>query len=91
MQAEISGVTMANADALSRTGDEQVRVLLGTRRSMQGGLALPDGWGLRAVRAVGNYGEMFERDLGSRSPLGLSRGLNRPWTQGGLLWAPAFR
>ncbi len=41
-----------------------------------------------SVTAVGNYGEIFERDLGTRSPLRLSRGPNRPWTQGGLLWAP---
>ena len=91
VQEEASGVTMANAEAMSRTGDDQVRVLLGGRKSAEGGLDMPLGWGLRAVLAVGNYGEMFERDLGAHSPAGLTRGLNRPWTQGGLLWAPVFR
>jgi general L-amino acid transport system substrate-binding protein len=43
---------------------------------------------VRAVKAVGNYGEMYERNLGSGSPLGIDRGLNRLWTQGGLLYAP---
>ena len=91
VQAEASGVTMGNAEAMSRTGDEHVRTLLGTRKSAAGGLGLPDCWGLRAIRAVGNYGEMFERDLGAHAPDSLHRGLNRPWTQGGLLWAPEFR
>ena len=88
VQAEVSGVTQANATAMSQSGDETVRVLLGTRRSESGGLGLPDRWGLQVIRAVGNYGELFERDLGSFSPVGLARGLNKPWTQGGLLWAP---
>ena len=90
VQAEASGVTAANAGAMARSGDDTVRVLLGTRRNAAGGLGLPEGWGLRVIRAVGNYGELFERDLGAHSPVGLPRGLNKPWTQGGLLWAPAF-
>ncbi len=68
VQAEIAGVTADNAEALSRTGDDQLRTLLGTRRSADGGLGMPPGWGLRAIRAVGNYGEMFDRDLGAHSP-----------------------
>ena len=91
VQAEASGVTMANADVMSGTGDDTVKVLLGTLKGASGGLALPTGWGLRVMHAVGNYGEMFDRDLGAKSPLGLVRGLNRPWTQGGLLWSPPFR
>ena len=50
----------------------------------------PD-WALRAVQSVGNYGEIFERNVGSRSPLKLERGLNRLWTQGGLMYAPPMR
>ena len=45
-------------------------------------------WVVRAVKAVGNYGEMYERNLGRDSPLNIERGLNRLWTQGGLLYAP---
>ena len=48
-------------------------------------------WALRAVQSVGNYGEMFERNLGRQSPLKLERGLNRLWTQGGLMYAPPMR
>jgi general L-amino acid transport system substrate-binding protein len=47
----------------------------------------PD-WVVRAVKAVGNYGEMYERNLGRESALNIERGLNRLWTQGGLLYAP---
>jgi len=54
-------------------------------------LGLDLDWALRAVRSVGNYGEMFERNLGSGSPLKLERGLNRLWTQGGLMYAPPMR
>lgn len=55
------------------------------------GLGIPPGWATRAVENVGNYGEMFERNLGSQSPLGLDRGLNNLWTQGGLMYSPPFR
>jgi general L-amino acid transport system substrate-binding protein len=53
-------------------------------------LAIPPGWATRVVETVGNYGEMFERNLGSHSVLKLERGLNRLWTQGGLMCAPPF-
>jgi general L-amino acid transport system substrate-binding protein len=46
---------------------------------------------VRAVQSAGNYGEMFERNLGSASPLKLERGLNRLWTRGGLMYAPPMR
>jgi general L-amino acid transport system substrate-binding protein len=46
---------------------------------------------VRIVQSVGNYGEMFERNLGRGSPLKLERGLNRPWNQGGIMYAPPMR
>ena len=51
-------------------------------------MGLTRGWAVRAIKAVGNYGEVFERNLGRDSPLGIERGLNRLWTQGGLMYAP---
>ncbi len=90
VQAEMSGVTQANTARMARSGDDTVRILLGTRRSAAGGLGLPEGWGMRVIDAVGNYGEMFGRDLGEASAVGLARGPNKPWTQGGLLWAPSL-
>ena len=88
IQAEASGITQANAAGRARDGDEMERTLLGSRPSAMGGLGLAGGWGLRAIGAVGNYGEVFARDFGSIS---VDRGLNRPWTSGGLLWSPVFR
>jgi general L-amino acid transport system substrate-binding protein len=91
VQAEISGVTRANAAAMSKSEDLTVATLLGGRRGMGYSLGLANDWGLKAIEAVGNYGEIYERDLGHGSSYGLPRGLNRPWTQGGLMWAPPFR
>jgi general L-amino acid transport system substrate-binding protein len=54
-------------------------------------MGVDDDWALRAVTCVGNYGEIYERNLGPRSTLGLERGLNRLWTDGGLLYAPPLR
>ena len=51
-------------------------------------MGLTKGWALRAVAAVGNYGEMFERNLGRDSALGIERGFNRLWNQGGLMFSP---
>ena len=54
-------------------------------------LNLPQGWARRVIAEVGNYGEIFERNLGNDSKLKLSRGLNALWTKGGILFAPPFR
>jgi len=91
VQAEISGVTKANADAMKHSADKTVQTLVGARQGPQWGLFLNADWSLWAIEAAGNYGEIFERDAGARSPLRLDRGLNRPWTEGGMLWAAPFR
>ncbi len=86
VQAEISGVTQANAAQMRGSADTTVQALTGARRGLQWGLYLDDDWSLRAIQAVGNYGEIFARDLGARSVMRLERGVNRPWTEGGMLW-----
>ncbi len=86
VEAEIKGVTQANAAQMRTSADTVVQALTGVRRGSQWGLYLEDDWSLRAIQAVGNYGEMFTRDLGERSVLRLERGVNRPWTEGGMLW-----
>ncbi len=91
VQAEATGITRANAAARGRDGDDADRTLLGTRKSAAGGLGMPDGWGMRVIQTVGNYGEMFDQAIGRSSPTGLARGLNRTVSQGGLLWSPEFR
>ncbi len=91
VQAEISGITRANVEQMRNSTDPTISTLLGTRRGLGYTLGLPDDWALKAIKAVGNYGEVFDRDLGEGSEYGLARGVNRPWTEGGLLWSPPFR
>ena len=52
---------------------------------------LPNDFGYNIIKQVGNYGEVFERNIGSNTPLKLARGLNAPWTDGGILYSPPFR
>ena len=89
--AEESGVTQANLDQVLATDLTPLSRLSHDERALLAdSLGLSAGWAARAVRAVGNYGEMFERNLGAGSPLGIERGLNRLWNQGGLLYAPSI-
>ena len=92
--AEEYGVTSANvADQASAPGDNpEVNRLLGTEENLGAMMGLPQGnWAVNAIQAGGNYGEIFERYLGEATPIGLSRGLNALYTDGGLLYSPPFR
>lgn len=91
IQAEASGVTAANAEAMQRSDDPLVQRLLGTTPGIGRMLGLDDRWAVRVIQAVGNYGEIYARDLGAGSPLQLVRGDNELWTRGGLLYAMPFR
>ena len=90
--AEELGVTSANIDELAQgTENPEINRLLGTEGNLGAMLGLPEDWALNAIKAGGNYGEIFERHIGQSTPIGLARGLNAQWTQGGLLYAPPFR
>jgi general L-amino acid transport system substrate-binding protein len=91
IQAEESGVTQANLEEMKNSDDEVIRRLLGVHRGYGGFLGLDDAWAARVIEAVGNYGEMFERDLGSGSVMKLARGANNLWTKGGLMYALPIR
>jgi general L-amino acid transport system substrate-binding protein len=87
--AEEKGVTSANVDAVMRsTTDPETRRLLGVDGDFGRYLGLDRHWAANAIRAVGNYAQIFRRNI---APLGLSRGVNRLWSRGGLLYAPPFR
>ncbi len=92
IEAEEVGITQSNADQL-RAGSKNPtqQRLLGTGDDMGKLLGLDKDWSYRAIKAVGNYGEMFERNVGEKSALKLPRGLNRLWTQGGLMYALPVR
>lgn len=90
--AEEYGVTRENAPVLAaESPNPEIRRLLGGEGAIGDEIQLDEEFALRAVSAVGNYGEIFARHLGRDSAIGLRRGLNAQWTQGGLLYAPPFR
>jgi general L-amino acid transport system substrate-binding protein len=89
--AEESGVTQADVAEMKTGADPSVLRLLGVRRGYGQYVGLDDGWVARVLEAVGNYGEMFERDLGSGSSMRLARGVNNLWTHGGLMYGVPIR
>ena len=84
--AETNGIDQQTAATL--TAGSRADTLAAQARRYGKALGLDPGWAERAVAAAGHYGEIFERNLGRHSPAGLSRGQNRPWNQGGMLYAP---
>ena len=91
IQAEESGVTRANLPEMKKSDDLAVRRLLGNQRGYGQFLALDDDWASWTIEAIGNFGEIYERDLGSGSAMKLDRGLNNLWTHGGLMYANPLR
>ncbi len=89
--AEESGVTQGNVAAMQKSDDPLVMRLLGTQRGYGQYLGLEDGWASNVITAVGNYGEVFERDLGSGSRMKLERGENRLWQKGGVMVGAPIR
>lgn len=90
--AEEYGVTSANVEELSGVTDNpEVKRLLGTSGTLGEMMGLSPDWAKRAIMAGGNYGELFEKNIGQNTPVGLSRGLNAQWIDGGLLYSPPFR
>ncbi|MES0863239.1 amino acid ABC transporter substrate-binding protein [Ruegeria sp. SCPT10] len=92
VSAEELGVTSANIDELAAgTDNPEVNRLLGTEGTLGEMLGLDAQWAMRAIKADGNYGEVFAKNIGEETPIGLARGLNAQWTEGGLLYSPPFR
>jgi general L-amino acid transport system substrate-binding protein len=89
--AEEFGITSTNVDAVKGTGSPDARRFLTADKDPGKRLGLPADWTYRVVRQIGNYGELFERYLGPKSPLKLERRLNNLWSKGGLHYSPPFR
>lgn len=89
--AEELGLTSDNIDDALTSDSPAVRRFVGVDGNLGGKIGLDRKWAYNAVKLVGNYGELFARNLGTDSPLQLERSLNRLWTQGGLLYAPPIR
>ena len=87
IQAEASGITRTNVDKMSSSEDPVTSRLLTKAGGVGRALGLKETWAAQVIKAVGNYGEMFERDAGQSSPLKLDRGMNALWTtKGGLMY-----
>ena len=92
IEAEEYGITQANVDELKGSSqDPVVKRILGTGEDMGKLVGLDKDWMARAIKTVGNYGEVFERNVGPKSQLGLPRGINNQWNKGGLMYAPPMR
>jgi len=89
--AEELGVTQANVDEKLKSDNPEIRRLLGVEGDFGKSLGLTNDWAYRIVKAVGNYGESFERNVGMGSPIKIKRGLNALWNKGGLQYAPPIR
>ncbi len=90
--AEEKGITSENVeDMAANSEDPEIRRLLGAEGDLGAMIGLESGWAVGAILAGGNYGEIFDRHLGPDTAIGLERGLNAQWTDGGILYAPPFR
>jgi len=91
LNAEEAGVTQANVDQMLASANPDIKRLLGKEGDFGKGLGLDNDWAYRIVKQVGNYGEVFERNVGADSRIKIDRGLNRLWNKGGLQYAPPIR
>ncbi len=91
LTAEELGVTQSNVDEMLKSPKPDIRRLLGLEGDFGKSLGLTNDWAYRIIKAVGNYGESFERNVGMGSPIKIKRGLNNLWTKGGLQYAPPIR
>jgi len=91
INAEELGVSSTTIDEATKSSNPNIRRLVGTDGEFGKQLGLANDWAVRAIRAVGNYGEIYERNVGTRSRLSIPRGLNALWTQGGIQYAPPVR
>ncbi len=91
LNAEELGINSQNVAGMRESDNPEIRRLLGTEGKFGEGMGLPDDWAYNIIARVGNYAEVFERNVGKGSPLGIPRGLNALWTQGGIQYAPPIR
>jgi len=91
IEAEESGVTSQNVDEMRKSKDPNIARLLGQKDNLGETLGLDNDWAYRIIKQVGNYSEIFERNVGKGSSLKLERGYNEIWTKGGLMYSPPFK
>jgi len=89
--AEELGITSKNVDQMLESKDPKIQRFLGVTAGNGKALGLDEKWAYNIIKQVGNYGEVFERNVGVDTPLKLERGFNAQWTEGGLMYAPPFK
>ena len=91
LNAEELGVSSETIDEALKSDKPDVKRLVGTEGNYGEQIGLTNDWAARIIRHVGNYEEVFERNIGTGSKLGIPRGLNNLWTKGGIQYAPPIR
>jgi general L-amino acid transport system substrate-binding protein len=91
IEAEEYGITQANVEQMKSSQDPVVMRILGTSEDTGKLLGLDKDWMVRAIKTTGNYGEIFQRHVGEKTPLNLPRGVNNLWNKGGIMYAPPIR
>jgi general L-amino acid transport system substrate-binding protein len=91
VNAEELNITQKNVDEMVKSTNPDVKRFVGTEGNYGEQLGLPKDWAVQIIKAVGNYGEIFDRNVGANSPLKIERGLNKLWNKGGIQYAPPVR
>jgi general L-amino acid transport system substrate-binding protein len=91
LNAEELGVTQANVEEMKNSPNPEIKRLLGLEGEFGQAIGLSNDWAVNIIKAVGNYGEIFDRNVGPDSRLGIDRGLNKLWTQGGIQYGMPIR
>ena len=91
INAEELGITSKNVDEMLKSKDPKIQRFLGVSAGNGKALGLEEKFAYNIIKQVGNYGEVFERNVGVNTPLGIERGLNALWTDGGLMYSPPFK
>ncbi|MFN3744201.1 MAG: amino acid ABC transporter substrate-binding protein [Hyphomicrobiaceae bacterium] len=91
LNAEEAGITKANVDQMLNSANPDIRRILGKEGEFGKGIGLGNDWAYQIIKQVGNYGEVFDRNVGAGSRINIARGLNNLWTKGGLQYAPPIR
>lgn len=90
--ADEKGITAENVDQMAASSTNgEVQNLLGVSGDLAERLGLPEDWAINMIRSVGNYSDIYQRHFGPDTPVGIEQGLNKPWSRGGILYAPLFQ
>ena len=91
INAEELGITSKNVDEMLKSNNPKIQRFLGVTKGNGAALGVDEDFAYKIIKAVGNYGEIFERNIGANTPLKIQRGLNALWTDGGLMYSPPFK